>query len=65
VIHLTGQVAWDEHSNVVGIGDAEAQMEKSIDNVRAILRAVGGTLDDPALAFVSASLPRRAAGAGH
>src|SRR5882724_6505955 len=46
VIHLTGQVAWDEQSNVVGVGDAEAQMEKSIDNVRAILRAVGGTLDD-------------------
>jgi enamine deaminase RidA (YjgF/YER057c/UK114 family) len=46
VIHITGQVAWDEHDNVIGVGDAEAQMEKSIDNIRVILAEVGGTLDD-------------------
>jgi enamine deaminase RidA (YjgF/YER057c/UK114 family) len=46
VIHITGQVAWDEHDNVIGLGDAEAQMEKAIDNIRAILDEVGGTLSD-------------------
>ncbi|WP_188192213.1 RidA family protein [Nonomuraea sp. SYSU D8015] len=46
VVHITGQVAWDEHGEVVGAGDIEAQMEKSIDNVRLILAAVGGRLDD-------------------
>jgi enamine deaminase RidA (YjgF/YER057c/UK114 family) len=46
VIHVTGQVAWDAHSNVVGPGDAEAQMEHSIENVRTILGAVGGRLED-------------------
>jgi enamine deaminase RidA (YjgF/YER057c/UK114 family) len=46
VVHITGQVAWDEHSNVVGPGDAEAQMEQSIANVRTILDAVGGRLED-------------------
>jgi enamine deaminase RidA (YjgF/YER057c/UK114 family) len=46
VVHVTGQVAWDEHSNVVGPGDAEAQMEQSIANVSAILGAVGGRLED-------------------
>jgi enamine deaminase RidA (YjgF/YER057c/UK114 family) len=46
VVHVTGQVAWDEHSNVVGPGDAEAQMEQSIENVRVILDAVGGRLED-------------------
>jgi enamine deaminase RidA (YjgF/YER057c/UK114 family) len=46
VVHITGQVAWDEHDEVVGIGDTEAQMEKAIDNVRAILDEVGGTLGD-------------------
>lgn len=46
VVHVTGQVAWDEHDQVVGVGDAEAQMEKSIDNVRLVLGHVGGTLDD-------------------
>lgn len=46
VVHVTGQVAWDENSNVVGVGDASAQMEKSLDNVRIILGQVGGTLTD-------------------
>lgn len=46
VIHVTGQVAWDENSNVVGPGDAGAQLEKSLDNVRGILGQVGGTLAD-------------------
>ena len=45
-IHVTGQVAWDEHSNVVGPGDVRAQMVKSIENIEAILGEVGGTLDD-------------------
>lgn len=46
VVHVTGQVAWDEHDEVVGAGDIEAQMEKSIDNIRLILAAVGGRLED-------------------
>lgn len=45
-IYVTGQVAWDEHSNVVGPGDVRAQMVKSIENIEAILHEVGGTLDD-------------------
>jgi enamine deaminase RidA (YjgF/YER057c/UK114 family) len=46
VVHVTGQVAWDADSNVVGVGDAEAQLEKAFDNVRLILEEVGGRLDD-------------------
>jgi enamine deaminase RidA (YjgF/YER057c/UK114 family) len=46
VVHVTGQVAWDEHDQVVGVGDAEAQMEQCIRNVRAVLAEVGGELDD-------------------
>jgi enamine deaminase RidA (YjgF/YER057c/UK114 family) len=46
VVHVTGQVAWDEHSAVVGPGDAGAQLEQAIGNVRLILDAVGGRLDD-------------------
>jgi enamine deaminase RidA (YjgF/YER057c/UK114 family) len=46
VVHLTGQVAWDADGEVVGVGDAEAQMEKAVENVRAILAEVGGVLDD-------------------
>ena len=45
-IYVTGQVAWDADSNVVGPGDVHAQMVKSIENIKAILRDVGGTLED-------------------
>ncbi|MGI5126698.1 RidA family protein [Pseudonocardia sp. CA-107938] len=46
VVHVTGQVAWDEHSAVIGVGDAEAQFEKAVDNVRLVLAAAGGRLED-------------------
>lgn len=46
VVHVTGQVAWDENSVVVGVGDAAAQLRKSFENVQAILAEVGGTLED-------------------
>ena len=46
VVHVTGQVAWDEHDRVVGPGDVEAQMEKALDNIRVVLAEVGGVLDD-------------------
>ncbi|MCO1657987.1 RidA family protein [Pseudonocardia humida] len=46
VVHLTGQVGWDANGRVVGVGDAEAQMEQAVDNVRRILDEVGGVLDD-------------------
>jgi enamine deaminase RidA (YjgF/YER057c/UK114 family) len=46
VVHVTGQVAWDADGVVVGVGDAEAQTEKAVENVRAILGEVGGVLDD-------------------
>lgn len=46
VVHVTGQVAWDVDNAIVGVGDAEAQLEKAFDNVRVILEEVGGRLDD-------------------
>ncbi|MGC7098932.1 RidA family protein [Amycolatopsis lurida] len=46
VLHITGQVAWDEHGEVVGAGDVEAQMEQAVDNVRLVLAEVGGELAD-------------------
>lgn len=46
VVHVTGQVAWDENSNIIGPGDAGALLDKSFDNVRIVLNEVGGTLAD-------------------
>lgn len=45
-LHITGQVAWDSEGRVVGLGDCEAQVRKSFDNVESILAAVGGRLED-------------------
>jgi enamine deaminase RidA (YjgF/YER057c/UK114 family) len=46
VIHVTGQVAWDWDSAIVGVGDAATQLRKSFENVEAILAEAGGTLAD-------------------
>ena len=45
-IHLTGQVAWDHAENIVGLGDVEVQTRKCIQNIEALLGAVGGQLSD-------------------
>ncbi len=46
VIHFTGQVAWDENENIVGKDDVRLQTRQCFKNIRAILEAVGGTLND-------------------
>lgn len=46
MVFLSGQVAWDENSNIVGPGDLATQLQQSIDNIRKALEKVGGTLAD-------------------
>lgn len=46
VLHVTGQVAWDEAGTLIGAGDVEVQIRKCFDNTARILDAVGGRLDD-------------------
>ncbi|MGD1885309.1 MAG: RidA family protein [Paracoccaceae bacterium] len=45
VLHVTGQVAWDNEGNVVG-KDCEAQARQCFDNTEHILSTVGGRLKD-------------------
>ena len=45
-VHLTGQVAWDESENIVGIGDVEVQTRQCFENIRDLLQVVGGCLED-------------------
>ncbi|WP_193184467.1 RidA family protein [Nisaea sediminum] len=45
-VHLTGQVAWDAEGRIVGPGDPGLQTEMAIDNIEAILGALGGRLED-------------------
>jgi enamine deaminase RidA (YjgF/YER057c/UK114 family) len=46
VLHITGQVAWDADSQIVGVGDVAAQVEKCIENTHRVLAEVGGELGD-------------------
>jgi enamine deaminase RidA (YjgF/YER057c/UK114 family) len=45
-LYLAGQVAFDERNEVVGPGDARAQIEQCWRNVERIVAAQGGTLHD-------------------
>lgn len=45
-LYITGQVAWDADSQVVGEGDITAQTHKTFQNIQTIVEAAGGTLED-------------------
>ena len=45
-VHVTGQVAWDAQSNVIGGEDPAAQTHAALDNIARILAGLGGSLDD-------------------
>lgn len=45
-IHVAGTVALDTDRNLVGKGDMARQVEKTMDNIRKSLAAVGATLAD-------------------
>jgi len=46
VVHLKGQVSLDREGNVVGSGDIAKQVEQSLENIRSILAAFGGKMED-------------------
>jgi len=46
LLFIAGQTAADKEGNVVGKGDIRAQTEQVYANLKAVLKAAGGTLDD-------------------
>jgi 2-iminobutanoate/2-iminopropanoate deaminase len=46
IIHLKGQVSLDEAGNVVGEGDIEIQVEKTLQNIELVLSCFGGRMED-------------------
>ena len=46
LIFLSGQLARDAEGNLVGAGDMAEQTRQCIRNMRTVLEAAGGTLDD-------------------
>lgn len=46
LLFIAGQTASDKNGNVVGKGDIRAQTEQVFANLKAVLKAAGGTLDN-------------------
>jgi reactive intermediate/imine deaminase len=45
-VYLSGQIALDPHSMTMVEGDTEAEIRRVFDNLQAVARAAGGSLDD-------------------
>jgi reactive intermediate/imine deaminase len=46
LLFIAGQVALDPGGNVVGVGDARTQTRQALENLKTMVEAGGGTLDD-------------------
>ena len=46
LLFVSGQCAVDENFELVGKGDIRAQTRKTLDNLKTVVEAAGGTLDD-------------------
>lgn len=46
VLYLSGQVPMDGDGNTVGPGDPVAQTRQCFENIRELVEAAGGTMDD-------------------
>ena len=46
LILVSGQVAWDAQSRVVGKGDIRAQARQAFENLKVLFAQAGGTLND-------------------
>jgi reactive intermediate/imine deaminase len=46
LLFISGKPPFDSNGNLVGKGDIKAQTKKVIENIKAVLEAAGGSLDD-------------------
>ena len=46
LIWISGQIAFNEHGELIGKGDVETQTEQCIKNLETALKKLGGSLDD-------------------
>ncbi len=46
IVHLKGQVALDQHGQIVGTRDMQAQVRKVLENIRDVLASMGGRMGD-------------------
>jgi enamine deaminase RidA (YjgF/YER057c/UK114 family) len=45
-INVAGQVAWDEHQNIIGVGDIKQQAIQALNNVKVALLSAGADLEN-------------------
>ena len=45
-IYVAGQLPYDSDGNLIGHGDIEAQARRAFENVKKVVEAGGGTMDD-------------------
>jgi 2-iminobutanoate/2-iminopropanoate deaminase len=46
VVHLKGQVSLNKEGDIIGEGDIDAQVEKTLENIESILSEFGGRMED-------------------
>ena len=46
LLYISGQVAWDTSGSIVGKGDMKAQARQTFQNLRQVLQAAGGDLQN-------------------
>ena len=46
IVHLKGQVSLDKEGKVIGEGNIEAQVNKVLENIEAVLSEFGGRMED-------------------
>jgi len=46
IVHLKGQIALDRDGHVVGAADMRAQVRQTLGNIRDVLAAMGGQMQD-------------------
>ncbi|PBC10742.1 RidA family protein [Mesorhizobium sp. WSM3859] len=46
LVHLKGQVSLDREGRLVGKGDMRAQVRQTLENIKAVLAAIGGEMAD-------------------
>jgi len=57
LLFISGQVPEDSNGNIVGVGDLEAQTRQVMENIKAVVEAAGGSLDDIVQYTVRVTVP--------
>ena len=46
VVYVSGQVAWNEKAELIGVGDATAQTRQVLSNIGSVLKEAGAGFED-------------------